>query len=170
MDLDAGGNYSEAPATARTGYNRNEIAYRARGWSSGLEVGARKGTDDRSGRPITVWKSRPFVKTSLTRPMTKCSALRACRARTLPGVLPDAVGIASGRIAKEPASGRPVIPAQGITFTVYGSKEGTERIFPNDLLPRIIPVGVAENPERADAANHSAQFISAGHLSRRPNS
>jgi uncharacterized circularly permuted ATP-grasp superfamily protein len=27
---------------------------------------------------------------------------------------------------------------EGITFTVYGSKEGTERIFPNDLLPRII--------------------------------
>src|SRR5260370_22264624 len=27
---------------------------------------------------------------------------------------------------------------QGITFTVYGKKEGTERIFPNDLLPRII--------------------------------
>src|ERR1700722_19278629 len=28
---------------------------------------------------------------------------------------------------------------EGITFTVYGNKEGTERIFPNDLLPRIIP-------------------------------
>jgi len=27
---------------------------------------------------------------------------------------------------------------EGITFTVYGSTEGTERIFPNDLLPRII--------------------------------
>jgi len=27
---------------------------------------------------------------------------------------------------------------EGITFTVYGSKEGTERIFPNDLLPRIV--------------------------------
>ena len=27
---------------------------------------------------------------------------------------------------------------QGITFTVYGSKEGTERIFPYDLIPRII--------------------------------
>ncbi len=27
---------------------------------------------------------------------------------------------------------------QGITFTVYGRKEGTERIFPNDLIPRII--------------------------------
>jgi uncharacterized circularly permuted ATP-grasp superfamily protein len=30
---------------------------------------------------------------------------------------------------------------EGITFTVYGSKEGTERIFPNDLIPRIIPAG-----------------------------
>jgi uncharacterized circularly permuted ATP-grasp superfamily protein len=29
--------------------------------------------------------------------------------------------------------------AQGITFTVYGDDQGTERIFPFDLLPRIIP-------------------------------
>jgi uncharacterized circularly permuted ATP-grasp superfamily protein len=28
---------------------------------------------------------------------------------------------------------------QGITFTVYGNEEGAERVFPNDLLPRIIP-------------------------------
>ena len=27
---------------------------------------------------------------------------------------------------------------QGITFTVYGQNEGTERIFPYDLIPRII--------------------------------
>src|SRR5262245_54842327 len=27
---------------------------------------------------------------------------------------------------------------QGITFTVYGDKQGTERIFPFDLLPRIV--------------------------------
>ncbi len=27
---------------------------------------------------------------------------------------------------------------QGITFTVYGRKEGTEKIFPHDLLPRIL--------------------------------
>ena len=27
---------------------------------------------------------------------------------------------------------------QGITFTVYGKEEGTERIFPHDLVPRII--------------------------------
>jgi len=28
---------------------------------------------------------------------------------------------------------------QGVTFTVYGEEEGTERIFPFDLIPRIIP-------------------------------
>jgi uncharacterized circularly permuted ATP-grasp superfamily protein len=28
---------------------------------------------------------------------------------------------------------------QGVTFTVYGDKQGTERIFPFDLMPRIIP-------------------------------
>ena len=29
---------------------------------------------------------------------------------------------------------------QGITFTVYGRDEGTERIFPYDLLPRLVTV------------------------------
>jgi uncharacterized circularly permuted ATP-grasp superfamily protein len=29
---------------------------------------------------------------------------------------------------------------QGITFTVYNDNEGTERIFPFDLLPRIVPL------------------------------
>ena len=28
---------------------------------------------------------------------------------------------------------------QGITFTVYGEEEGTEKIFPFDLIPRVIP-------------------------------
>ena len=28
---------------------------------------------------------------------------------------------------------------EGITFTVYGDEKGTERIFPFDLIPRIIP-------------------------------
>ena len=29
--------------------------------------------------------------------------------------------------------------SQGITFTVYGEKDGLERIFPFDFVPRIIP-------------------------------
>src|SRR5271165_260846 len=37
---------------------------------------------------------------------------------------------------------------EGITFTVYGSKEGTERIFPNDLLPRIITSAEWERIEK----------------------
>src|SRR3954465_7801116 len=37
---------------------------------------------------------------------------------------------------------------QGITFTVYGRDEGTERIFPHDLLPRIIPAAEGETIER----------------------
>src|SRR5258708_21589002 len=37
---------------------------------------------------------------------------------------------------------------QGITFTVYGRKEGTERIFPHDLLPRIISNTEWETIER----------------------
>src|SRR4030081_1601760 len=37
---------------------------------------------------------------------------------------------------------------QGITFTVYGRDEGTERIFPHDLLPRIITAAEWETIER----------------------
>ena len=37
---------------------------------------------------------------------------------------------------------------QGITFAVYGRSEGTERIFPHDLLPRIISSAEWETIER----------------------
>ena len=37
---------------------------------------------------------------------------------------------------------------QGITFTVYGQKDGTERIFPYDLLPRILTAAEWEVIER----------------------
>jgi uncharacterized circularly permuted ATP-grasp superfamily protein len=37
---------------------------------------------------------------------------------------------------------------QGITFTVYSGDEGTERIFPFDLIPRIIPAREWEHVER----------------------
>jgi len=36
---------------------------------------------------------------------------------------------------------------QGITFTVYGEKEGVERIFPFDFVPRIIPASEWERLE-----------------------
>ena len=37
---------------------------------------------------------------------------------------------------------------QGITFNVYGDSAGTEKIFPFDLLPRIIPAKEWEHLER----------------------
>ena len=45
---------------------------------------------------------------------------------------------------------------EGITFTVYGSKEGTERIFPNDLIPRIIPAAEWAKIERGLAQRLTA--------------
>ena len=36
---------------------------------------------------------------------------------------------------------------QGVTFTVYGDDQGTERIFPFDLMPRIIPCKEWEHVE-----------------------
>ncbi len=38
--------------------------------------------------------------------------------------------------------------SQGVTFTVYNDEQGTERIFPFDLLPRIIPADEWERVER----------------------
>ena len=36
----------------------------------------------------------------------------------------------------------------GITFTVYGSDEGTEKIFPFDIIPRIVEASDWEYIER----------------------
>jgi hypothetical protein len=53
---------------------------------------------------------------------------------------------------------------QGITFTVYGRDEGTERIFPYDLLPRIIAADEWDRIERGltqriTALNHFLRDI-----------
>ena len=53
---------------------------------------------------------------------------------------------------------------QGITFTVYGQDEGTERIFPYDILPRLITSAEWERIERGlvqriTALNHFLRDI-----------
>ena len=59
---------------------------------------------------------------------------------------------------------------QGITFNVYGDAQGAEKIFPFDLLPRIIPAKEWEHLERGlDAAHHGAESVPARHLSRAEN-
>jgi uncharacterized circularly permuted ATP-grasp superfamily protein len=49
------------------------------------------------------------------------------------------LGLPSEELRKRQQAADLTFLHEGITFTVYGSKEGTEKIFPNDLLPRIVP-------------------------------
>jgi len=56
---------------------------------------------------------------------------------------------------------------QGITFTVYGHDEGTEKIFPYDLLPRLITASEWRHIERGltqrvTALNHFLRDIYSG--------
>ena len=54
---------------------------------------------------------------------------------------------------------------QGITFTVYSDGAGAERLFPFDLIPRIVPHSEWQ-PDRAGlvAAGHGAEPVSGRHL------
>ena len=54
----------------------------------------------------------------------------------------------SSELAKRQTEADRAFLTQGITFTVYGDNEGTERIFPYDLLPRIITAAEWETLER----------------------
>ena len=53
---------------------------------------------------------------------------------------------------------------QGITFTVYGREEGTERIFPHDLLPRVITSAEWETIERGLAQRITALNLFLGDI------
>ena len=56
---------------------------------------------------------------------------------------------------------------QGIGFTVYGDEEGTDRIFPFDLVPRIVPADEwAHDRARPRAAPARAQPLPRRHLPR----
>ena len=48
-------------------------------------------------------------------------------------------GMSIGEFEKKRAAADNAFLSQGVTFTVYSDTEGTERIFPFDLIPRIIP-------------------------------
>ena len=56
---------------------------------------------------------------------------------------------------------------QGIGFTVYGEEEGLERIFPFDLIPRVIPRAEWDHIERGrDPARERAQPLPGRRLPR----
>ena len=56
--------------------------------------------------------------------------------------------MADGDIERKQALATDTFLNQGVTFTVYNDTQGTERIFPFDLIPRIIPRAEWEHVER----------------------
>lgn len=54
------------------------------------------------------------------------------------GVIESIGGLQPSEYAKQQQAADTAFLRQGVTFTVYGDAEGTERIFPFDLMPRII--------------------------------
>ena len=56
--------------------------------------------------------------------------------------------LADGDIERRQALATDTFLNQGVTFTVYSDNQGTERIFPFDLIPRIIPHREWEHVER----------------------
>ena len=57
-------------------------------------------------------------------------------------------GMGDGEIERKQALATATFINQGVTFTVYSDNQGTERIFPFDLFPRIIPREEWEHVER----------------------
>ncbi len=56
----------------------------------------------------------------------------------------------------------------GVTFNVYGNEDGSERIFPFDPVPRIIPAATwSEIEAGSDPARARPQRVSRRHLWRR---
>src|SRR5678815_4115831 len=53
-----------------------------------------------------------------------------------------------GEIERRQRSAERALLAMGITFNVYGADEGTERIFPFDLIPRIVSAAEWRTIER----------------------
>jgi len=57
-------------------------------------------------------------------------------------------GLPPGELQRRKQAADLAFLTQGITFTVYGRDEGTERIFPYDLLPRLVTAGEWDSIER----------------------
>jgi len=60
----------------------------------------------------------------------------------------DLLAASLGELRQRQTEADKAFLTQGITFTVYGDNQGTERIFPYDILPRIVTAGEWRTLER----------------------
>jgi uncharacterized circularly permuted ATP-grasp superfamily protein len=56
--------------------------------------------------------------------------------------------LSDGQLLRYKHAAERLLLQMGITFNVYGDSAGTERIFPFDLIPRIVPAGEWDHIER----------------------
>jgi uncharacterized circularly permuted ATP-grasp superfamily protein len=94
------------------------------------------------------------------------------------GLFEDLLAASVPELREHQSEAEKTFLTQGITFTVYGDTQGTERIFPYDLLPRVITAAewrVLERglTQRLTAINlflkdiyHQGQILSAGVVPR----
>lgn len=87
-------------------------------------------------------------------------------------------GLSAGDFSRRQHLADAAFLKQGVTFTVYGDEQGTERIFPFDLIPRIIPPAEWEHIENGlvqritalnlflDDVYHGQQIINDGVVPR----
>ena len=96
--------------------------------------------------------------------------VRAARARPRAHCRPlfeDLRAASRGELGQRQHEADKAFLTQGITFTVYGDEQGTERIFPFDLLPRIITAPEWQHARaRADAAADGHQPVPEGRVPR----
>src|SRR3954468_16433356 len=57
-------------------------------------------------------------------------------------------GLSDGHLLRYKHAAERLLLQMGITFNVYGDSAGTERIFPFDLIPRIVPAAEWDHIER----------------------
>src|ERR1700745_2945266 len=73
----------------------------------------------------------------------------AGHARPHAGLLLETIeSLSDGQLLRYKHAAERMLLQLAITFNVYGDSAGTERIFPFDLIPRIIPVEEWERIER----------------------
>ena len=101
---------------------------------------------------------------------TRCSR-RTARARPHVQLVQETIeSLSDGQLLRYKHAAERLLLQLGITFNVYGDTAGTERIFPFDLIPRII-AGSGMGPHRArpEAAHPRAECLHRRHLSRPEN-
>ena len=89
--------------------------------------------------PSPYGSSRPFVKYQFDTAYDEMFCAPGLPREYYQALHRTLVGLPPEELRKSQQAADLTFLHEGITFTVYGSKEGTERIFPNDLIPRIIP-------------------------------